>query len=135
METEAIRTKSYAGVAPSARHVIADDTPSPRRSRAKRLATVNRSTRLGKRISELTATFAAAVGGEITPMRRLLIDRAAQLTAIAEKARGDFMRDGVGTLDDLVRCERKADQAVRALGELEQKPRPPTLAELMASPR
>ena len=104
METEVSRTKPYAGPAPSARHVPADDTPSPRRSRARKLTTVNRSTRLGKRIVELTA-------------------------------RGDFMRDGVGTLDDIVRHERKADQAVRALTEIEEKPRPPTLAELMASPR
>ena len=78
--------------------------------------------------------FTAAAGGELTPMRRLLIDKAAQLTAIAEKARGDFMRDGVGTLDDLVRAERKADQAIRALGTLEEKPRPPTLADLLRSP-
>jgi hypothetical protein len=30
--------------------------------------------RLGKRIVELTAMFTAAVGGELTPMRRLAID-------------------------------------------------------------
>ena len=134
METDRIRTKPYAGVAPSARQVLADATPPPRRSRAKRLTTVNRSTRLGKRIVELTDMFTAAVGGELTPMRHLVIDKAAQLTAIAEMARGAFMRDGVGTLDDIVRLERKADQAVRALGAIEEKPRPPTLADLLRSP-
>jgi hypothetical protein len=47
--------------------------------------------------------FVAAVSGEITPIRRLAIEKAAELTALSEKARGDFMRDGVGTLDDIVR--------------------------------
>jgi hypothetical protein len=96
----------------------------PRRSRAKRLTTVNRSTRLGKRIDELTAMLTAAVDGELTPMRKLNVDRAAQLTAIAELARGDFMRDGKGTLDDIVRLERKADQAVRALRLVDGPPKP-----------
>ena len=56
-------------------------------------------------------------------LAKLKIDRAAQLTTIAELARGDFMRDSAGTLDDIVRLERKADQAVRALGIREAKPR------------
>jgi hypothetical protein len=49
-------------------------------------------------------------------MRKLKIEKAADLTAMAEQMRGDFMRDGKGTLDDIVRLERKADQAARALG-------------------
>ena len=60
--------------------------------------------------------FLAALGGEPTPLKRMRVEKAAQLSAIAELARGDFMRDGRGTLDDIVRCERKADQAIRALG-------------------
>jgi hypothetical protein len=88
---------------------------APKRDRRRRLTKVDRRSQLGKRIVELTAMFTAAVGGELTPMRKLAVDKAAQLTAIAEKARGDFMREGLGTLDDIVRLERKADQAVRAL--------------------
>ncbi len=94
----------------------------PKRSRAKLLTKVDRRSQLGKRIAELTAMFTAAVG-ELTPMRRLAVEKSAQLTAIAEQARGAFMRDAVGTLDDIVRLERKADQAVRALGINETKPR------------
>jgi len=100
---------------PSARQGGDANALHPRRSRAKRLTTVSRSTRLGKRIDELMAMLTAALDGELTPMRKLAVERAAQLTAIAEKARGDFMRDSLGTLDDIVRLERKADQAVRAL--------------------
>jgi hypothetical protein len=88
----------------------------PKRDRRLTLTKIDKRGRLGKRIAELTEIFAAAIGGELTPWRKLKVEKAAQLTAIAELARGDFMRDDKGTLDDIVRCERKADQAVRALG-------------------
>jgi hypothetical protein len=104
----------------------------PKRSRAKLLTKVDRRSLLGKRIAELTAMFIAAIGGELTPMRKLSVNKAAQLTAIAEKARGDFMRGGVGSLDDIVRVERKADGAVRALGLVESKPKPPSVADIVA---
>jgi hypothetical protein len=97
---------------------------APKRDRRLTLTKIDKRGRLGKRVAELTAMFAAAVGGEQTPMRKLKVEKAAELTALAERARGDFMRDGKGTLDDIVRLERKADQAVRALGLNEAKPRP-----------
>jgi hypothetical protein len=103
----------------------------PKRDRRLTLTKIDRRGRLGKRIAELTEMFAAA-GGELTPMRKLKVDKAAQLTAISELARGDFMRDGVGTLDDIVRLERKADQAVRALGIAERDPRPKSTSPLAA---
>jgi hypothetical protein len=96
---------------------------APKRVRRLTLTKVDKRGRLGKRIAELTAMFIAAVGGELTPMRKLKVEKAAQLTAIAELARGDFMRDGKGTLDDIVRLERKADQALRALVPTEAKPK------------
>jgi hypothetical protein len=97
---------------------------APKRDRRLTLTKIDRRGRLGKRVADLTAMFGAAVGDEQTPMRKLKVEKAAQLTAIAELARGDFMRDGKGTLDDIVRCERKADQAVRALGIEEPRGRP-----------
>jgi hypothetical protein len=96
---------------------------APKRDRRLTLTKIDRRGRLGKRVAELTAMFAAAVGGEQTPMRKLKVERAAQLTALAEFARGDFMRDGKGTLDDIVRLERKSDQAVRSVGLTDAKPR------------
>jgi hypothetical protein len=105
---------------------------APKRDRRLTLTRIDRRGRLGKRVAELTAMFAGAVGGEQTPMRKLKVEKAAQLTAIAELARGDFMRDAKGTLDDIVRLERKADQAVRALG-LAEETRQVTLADYLAA--
>jgi hypothetical protein len=96
---------------------------APKRDRRLTLTKIDRRGRLGKRVAELTGMFAAAVGGEQTPMRKLKVEKAAQLTALAELARGDFMRDGKGTLDDIVRLERKSDQAVRSLGLTDAKPK------------
>ena len=110
-------------------------SPPPRRKRDRRrtLTRIDRRSRLGKRIDELTILFAGALGGELSPVRKLRIERAAQLSALAEQARGDHMRNQ-GT-SDIVRLERAAAAALRALGDLEPKPRGPTLAELLASPR
>jgi hypothetical protein len=110
-------------------------SPPPRRKRDRRrtLTRIDRRSRLGKRIDELTILFAGALGGELSPVRKLRIERAAQLSALAEQARGDHMRNE-GT-SDIVRLERAAAAAVRALGDLEAKPKTPTLAELLASPR
>jgi hypothetical protein len=110
-------------------------SPPPRRKRDRRrtLTRIDRRSRLGKRIDELTILFAGALGGELSPVRKLRIERAAQLSALAEQARGDHMRNE-GT-SDIVRLERAAAAAVRALGDLEPKPRGPTLAELLAQPR
>jgi hypothetical protein len=107
---------------------------APKRVRRLTLTKVDKRGRLGKRIAELTSMFVDALGDDLTPMRKLKIEKAAQLTAIAELARGDFMRDGNGTLDDIVRLERKADQALRALGLTDAKPKPLSfLAQLAAS--
>jgi hypothetical protein len=108
---------------------------APKRDRRLTLTKIDRRGRLGKRVAELVALFSAAVGGEQTPMRKLKVEKAAQLTAIAELARGAYMRDAQGTLDDIVRLERKADQAVRTIGISEAKPRPTSpLAEHFARP-
>ena len=102
----------------------------PKRDRRLTLTKIDKRGRLGKRIAELTEMFAAAIGVDLTPMCNLKVEKAAQLTAIAESARGDFMREGKGTLDDIVRLERKADQAVRALGIVEApRAREPSLIE------
>ena len=112
----------------------AGDARKPRRSRKRTLTTVDRRTRVWIRIADLTAMLTAALGSvELTPMRRMKIEQAAQLTALAELARGRFMRDGEGTLDDIVRLERKADSAVRALGIVESKPKPASLADYIAA--
>jgi hypothetical protein len=124
---------SPANAAPLGGHQKGDR--APKRDRRLTLTKIDKRGRLGKRVTELTAMFAIAVGGEQTPMRKLKVEKAAELTALAELARGDFMRDGKGTLDDIVRLERKADQAVRSLGITERDPRPTSpLAEHFSRP-
>lgn len=109
---------------PTSRPASMTDAPRPRRSRAKRLTAVNRGSRLGKRIAELTALFTAAFrADELTAIKCEKIADAAQLKAMAEKARGEWMRAGAHSLDDIVRLERKASAAERALGIVERAPR------------
>jgi hypothetical protein len=94
----------------------------PRRKRVRRrsLTKIDQRGRLGKRIAELTALFTGATGGDPSPILKMRIAQAAELTALAEQARGDHMRGGGTT--DIVRLERAAASAVRALGNLEAKP-------------
>jgi hypothetical protein len=88
-------------------------TPIVRRSRSVVLTHVDRRTPLGRRIKQLTAIYLDALGGDsaLSDIKRLRIDEAAQLKALAEQARGAWMRDGDGNLDDVVRIERKASAA------------------------
>jgi|HubBroStandDraft_6_1064221.scaffolds.fasta_scaffold100364_1 hypothetical protein len=124
-------------VAPSARPVSEAESPRPRRSRVKSLTFVNRSTRLGKRIAELKALFESAFSaGELTPIRRERIGEAAMVKAMAEEERGKWMRgEARCDLDELIRLERRAVAAVKALGIVEAKPKPSSpLAEHFSRP-
>jgi hypothetical protein len=97
----------------------------PKRDRRRRLTKVDRRSALGRRIAELSTLFTSATGWEeITPLRRFKIAAAAELTAVAEKARGQYLRDGDISADDCVRMERRADAAVRALRLREESPKP-----------
>jgi hypothetical protein len=73
--------------------------------------------------------FTAAMTGagfEISAMRRLQIDQAVQALAVAECARGAYMREGHGDLPDLVAAERRADMAIKRLGLPKEGSKPPT---------
>jgi hypothetical protein len=61
---------------------------------------------------------------------------AAELKALTELARGNYLRSAEGNLDDVVRIERAAAAAVRAIGLPPEKgPKPPTLAERLGMPQ
>jgi hypothetical protein len=92
------------------------------------LTTIDKRGVLWKRISELRQVFADALtgAGELSPLRKLKVETAAQAVATAELARGRFMRDGHGDLADLVAAERRADAAVRAIGLPKERPKPLT---------
>ena len=77
--SSALAAQSSAVVAPLASRP--PDGNAPKRDRRLTLTRIDKRGRLGKRITELTAIFAAAVGGELTPMHRLKIQRAAELGA------------------------------------------------------
>ena len=126
--------ESNATERPIASRSAAAAARKPRRSRVVTLTRVDKRSCLGKRITELTKLYLAALGdAELSPIKRLRVAEAAQLKALAEKARGDFMRDGTGCLDDIVRIERKASAAERAVGIVERPPKPtPRLADIIS---
>jgi hypothetical protein len=117
--------------------ISSHDVEKPRRSRAVVLTYVDRRRPIGKRIAALTRLYTEALGGDgaLSEMKRLRIGEAAQLKALAELARGDYMRDAKGSLDDVVRIERKASHAERALGIVDKPARDqsPSLAEYLAA--
>jgi hypothetical protein len=117
---------SLATKTPSPAELATDEPQKPRRSRAINLTGVDQRTVIGKRISELRAIYTAALGGVrgLSPIKRMKIDDAAQLRALAERARGNWARDSLGCLDDVVRIERKATLAESALGIVDQPPNP-----------
>jgi hypothetical protein len=125
--------------------ITASASPAPtpprrKRDRRRTLTKIDMRSRLGRRITELSIVFTGALGGsrgELTPIKKLKIEQAAQLSALAEQARGEIMRGvkGLAGSGDIVRLERAAAAAVRALGDLEPRPRAKTLAEVLAQPR
>jgi hypothetical protein len=96
---------------------------------------IDRRNRIGRRITELEATFSASLGDrELTPLLAHLIRQASELVAMAEEGRARFLRGEHCQLDDVVRAERRAESAVAALRLREPvKPQTPSLAEYLAS--
>lgn len=93
------------------------DRATPKRVRRRTLTKIDRRGRLGRRIDELVSLFPTALGdSDVSPLRLERVREAAQLKALAERVRGEFMREGTGELADIVSLERRAEQAVRALG-------------------
>jgi hypothetical protein len=91
-------------------------------------------TALGRRIRDLADSYAVQLGGwsALSDMQAAAVRRAAELTAIAEQARVDALRNGCADPVSLARLEGCADRAVRRL-RLDQYPvkkRRPTLREL-----
>lgn len=114
-----------------------DDAETPlvgKRDRRRLLTKVDKRTAFGRRLAELKRLYIEALGGEaeLSPIKRKRVEEAADLRATAEKARGDFMRDGVGTLNDIVRTERAARSAERALGIVERAAKAKTLADVLS---
>jgi hypothetical protein len=112
-------------------------TVAPKYVRPRRTLTrIDRRTALGKRIDELVGAYSAVLGGpdRLSPIMWLKVRTAAELVAIAERARGEYMRDGTGQLSDICALERKADLAVKQLRIVEvSKPSQQSLAAYLAA--
>ena len=108
--------------------------PTPKRDRRRTLTKIDKRLPLGKRIAELMALYASAFpAGELTPLRLERIANASQLQALAEQERGAWMRgEARCNLDELIRAERRAASAVKALGIVEAKPKAESLLARMA---
>jgi hypothetical protein len=87
-------------------------------------------TKTAKRIRELTAGYLATLGA---PELREQAERVAQLVVLAETARNRALVGRGVSLDDVVRCERCADLALRRLGLPVGKPEPlePTRGDIL----
>jgi hypothetical protein len=102
-------------------------------------ADINRSTRAGRRVSELERRFAEALGfGDFATApfeAQLAISRAAVLTALSENVRSRALAgDTAVPLDDIVRIDRLASQARKEFGKLQLAKEPgstPSLADII----
>jgi hypothetical protein len=106
-----------------------------RRSRYRKVDELDLRTRAGRRARELIRVFETALGGAITDGQRLAVHRAALLTSLAEDKRARSLAGEPINLDDLVRIDRLAMQAVRLLGiDLLSQPKSvPSLADYVRS--
>src|SRR5262245_36717017 len=91
-------------------------------------------TELVRRVCERAETFAPRLGGwpALTDTMAASVRRAAELSALAEQARGDALRNGNVDPLGLVRLEGAANRAVRALHlDRQREPTAPTLQQYL----
>jgi hypothetical protein len=96
----------------------------------------DKRTRLGRRRKALVALFSAQVGGDVPPALAVRITAAAELLALSEHYRAQFLNgEAPIPVDDLIRLERLAHATLRAL-HLDQrgaKQKQPSLSEYLAA--
>jgi hypothetical protein len=96
------------------------------------VADLDGRTRAVRRAKQLVASFTAAVGGKVESHQLVAIQRAAELTAIAEQNRALHLA-GHRTVDDVVRADGAAARAVTALRLPVVKPKRLSIAEALAA--
>jgi hypothetical protein len=91
--------------------------------------------RMSRRVEQLRRKFIAALGGSdaISPTLAERVAVAAQRMAIAEEARAGYLEDRSIGLGHVIRAERNADTAVKALGIVEKAKPKPTLRERLVA--
>jgi len=90
-------------------------------------------TRAAARARKLVAVFEAELGGTLSAATRIAIERAATLVVLAEDARARRLAGDLKiSLEDLVRMDRVAAAAIKALGlGHRREPSGPTLGEYL----
>jgi hypothetical protein len=91
----------------------------------------------GRRLLDLADAFAERLGGwsALSDMAAANVRKTAELTALAEQARRNALRNGCADPDQLIRLENAAARAVKALG-IDRKREPaaaPSLSEYLRS--
>jgi hypothetical protein len=71
---------------------------------------------INRRRRELIAVFVQALGGRISPVKMVEIERAASLTLLAQEMRAKALRGEAIEICDLSRLEGTLDRAIRRLG-------------------
>jgi hypothetical protein len=107
-----------------------------RKARFRSLSDLDIRTHAGRQAKELLTQFTEALGAdELSDGMKLFAGRAAVLCALAEDARMRRLSGEAVNLDDLVRLDRLAANAVRSLGirTTPTKPATPSLAEYVRS--
>jgi hypothetical protein len=93
------------------------DMPVKRRRHAPVIGRIDHRTKQGRRVAQLIEHFTSYFGGadKLTPVQRMNIARAAELTALSEAARGAALRAPIFDIENLTRLESTADRAIRRL--------------------
>jgi hypothetical protein len=116
--------------------IHAESSPVARgKARLLTLDAMDGRTIAARRARELARGFVAELGGSLTVSRRLAVERAAALTAIAEDCQARRLKGDTNiSLEDLVRATNAATRAVKALNIKPPAPAsPPSLRAYMAS--
>jgi hypothetical protein len=92
---------------------------------------------LGRRVRDMADYYVAQLGGcwaTLTDMQAAAVRRAAELTALAEQARADALKNGNADPEQLVRLENLATRAERRLSFKPRAENRPTLREHLQRP-
>ena len=71
---------------------------------------------INRRRRELVNSYVQALGGRVSPVQMVEIERAASLTLLAQNMRAAALRGEAIEISDLTRLEGTLDRAIRRLG-------------------
>ncbi|MEW6438813.1 MAG: hypothetical protein AB1508_16770 [Pseudomonadota bacterium] len=89
--------------------------------------------KLPRRVADLARAYLAALGDPEDIGRQAEIVAAAELVALAEKARSEALTVPGYDLNNAIRAQNAADRALRRLGVKAVQAKPPTLREYIAT--